>query len=134
MAAAAQAGAAAPGRGHETILVAEDAAEIRSLAHAVLASQGYVVLEAAGADEALRLAERHAGPIHLLLTDVIMPGKGGVELAEALRARRPGLRVVFMSGYSDRAVPPEAPGVAFLHKPFDPDLLARQVRATLDQR
>ena len=132
--AAAQAVEAAPGRGHETILVAEDEAEIRALARDVLESRGYQVIEAAGAGEALLAAERHGGTIHLLLTDVIMPGKGGVELAEALRARRPGLRVVFMSGYSDRPVPAEALGVAFLHKPFDPDDLAHQVRATLDQR
>lgn len=132
--AAARAAEAAPERGHETILVAEDEAAIRLLVHDVLESRGYVVLEANGADEALGVAERHAGTIHLLLTDVIMPGKGGVELAEALRALRPGLRVVFMSGYSDRPVPAEALGVAFLHKPFDPNVLAHQVRATLDQR
>ncbi len=92
------------------------------------------MLEAAGAGEALRRAAEHAGPIHLLLTDVIMPGKSGVELAQALLARRPGLRVVYMSGYADRAVQADAPGVAFVQKPFDPALLARRVRATLDQR
>jgi len=124
---------AAPGRGHETILVAEDEALIRSLACEILGGRGYVVLEAASADDALRIAAGHAGPIHLLLTDVVMPGKSGVELAEALRARRPGLRVLYMSGYADRAVEANAPGVAFVQKPFDPALLARRVRATLDQ-
>jgi PAS domain S-box-containing protein len=128
------AAATAPGRGHETILVAEDEAPIRSLAREILEEQGYVVLEAAGAGEALRVADGHTGPIHLLLTDVIMPGKSGVELAETLSARRPGLRVVYMSGYADRAVQVDAPGVAFVQKPFAPDLLARRVRATLDQR
>jgi two-component system, cell cycle sensor histidine kinase and response regulator CckA len=130
----ARAAAAAPGRGRETVLVAEDEAAIRSLAREILEGQGYVVLEAAGADEAVRLAASHGGPIHLLLTDVVMPGRSGVELAEALLARRPSLRVVYMSGYADRAVQADAPGVAFVQKPFDPALLARRVRATLDQR
>jgi two-component system, cell cycle sensor histidine kinase and response regulator CckA len=130
----ASAATAAPGRGHETIMVVEDEASIRSLAREILEGQGYAVLEAASAAEALRRATEHAGPIHLLLTDVIMPGKSGVELAQDLLARRPGLRVVFMSGYADRAVQADAPGVAFVQKPFDPTLLARRVRATLDQR
>ncbi len=125
---------AAAGRGHETVLVVEDEASIRSLAREILEGQGYAVLEAAGVDEALRRVAEHAGPIHLLLTDVFMPGKGGVELAQDLLARRPGLRVVYMSGYADRAVPADAPGVAFVQKPFDPAVLARRVRATLDQR
>ncbi|HVR11739.1 MAG TPA: response regulator [Thermoanaerobaculia bacterium] len=126
--------AAAPGRGSETVLVAEDEESIRSLAREVLEAQGYVVLLAGSADEALQVAERHAGPIHLLLTDVIMPGKSGVELAEALLARRPGLRVVYMSGYADRAVQADAPGAAFLQKPFAPAQLAQRVRSTLDRR
>jgi PAS domain S-box-containing protein len=123
-----------PRRGSETILVAEDEASIRSLAREILAAQGYEVLEAAGVDQALQVAESHPGPIHLLLTDVIMPGGSGVDLAETLLVRRPGLRVVYMSGYADRAVQTDAPGVAFLQKPFAPVLLARRVRATLDQR
>ncbi|MBV8200190.1 MAG: response regulator [Acidobacteria bacterium] len=122
-----------PGRGNETILVAEDEASIRSLAREILEKQGYVVLEAASADEALQAAAGHAGAIHLLLTDVIMPGKSGVELAEALLASRPGLRVVYMSGYADRAVHADRPGAAFVQKPFDPMLLARRVRSTLDK-
>jgi PAS domain S-box-containing protein len=125
---------AAAGRGHETILVVEDEASIRSLAREILEGQGYAVLEAPGADEALRRAAEHAGPIHLLLTDVVMPGKSGVDLAQDLLGLRPGLRVVYMSGYADRAVDADAPGVAFVQKPFDPALLARRVRATLDQR
>jgi PAS domain S-box-containing protein len=130
----ATAATAAPGRGHETILVAEDEASIRLLAREILEGQGYTVLEAAGPDEALRRAAEHAGPIHLLLTDVIMPGMSGVDLARDLLARRPGLRIVYMSGYADRAVPADVPGVAFVQKPFDPTLLARRVRVTLDQR
>ncbi len=125
---------AAVGRGDETILVVEDEVLIRSLAREILAGQGYAVLEAGGADEALRRAAEHPGPIHLLLTDVVMPGRSGVELAKDLLARRPGLRVVYMSGYADRAVQADVPGVAFVQKPFDPALLARRVRATLDQR
>jgi two-component system cell cycle sensor histidine kinase/response regulator CckA len=130
----ASAAAAAPGRGHETVLVAEDDAVLRSLARVILEEQGYVVLAAGGADEALRLADGHDGPLDLLLTDVIMPGKSGLELAETLLARRPGLRVIYVTGYSDREVQADAPGVAYLQKPFDPALLARRVRATLDRR
>ncbi len=125
--------AAASAGGHETILVAEDAALIRSLVRAILEEKGYVVLEAAGADEALRVAESHMGPIHLLLTDVIMLGRSGVELAAALVARRPGLRVIYMSGYTDRDMDIDAPGAVFLQKPFDTRQLAHHVRAALDQ-
>ncbi len=125
--------AAAPGRGHECILVAEDDAVLRSLAKEILEEKGYVVLAADGADEALRLAGGYDGRIHLLLTDVIMRGKSGVELANALLARRPGLRVIYMSGYTDREVQTGAPGVAFMQKPFKPADLARRVRASLDQ-
>jgi PAS domain S-box-containing protein len=125
--------AAAPRRGHETVLVAEDEAALRSLVRQILEEQGYVVIEAAGADEALRLAHDRQGPIHLLLTDVIMPGKSGVELATTLLARRPGLRVIYMSGYVDRTVQADEPGVGFVQKPFDPADLARRVRDTLDQ-
>ncbi len=121
-----------PGRGSETVLVAEDEPAIRALAREILEERGYVVLEAGNAAEALQVAERHAGAIHLLLTDVIMPGQSGVELAAALLGRRPGLRVVYMSGYADRVVQTDAPGVAFVQKPFDPALLARRVRSTLD--
>jgi PAS domain S-box-containing protein len=129
----ASADAAASAGGHETILVAEDAALIRSLVRAILEEKGYVVLEAASADEALRLAESHSGPIHLLLTDVIMLGRSGVELAAALVARRPGLRVIYMSGYTDRDMDIDAPGAVFLQKPFDTRQLAHHVRAALDQ-
>jgi two-component system cell cycle sensor histidine kinase/response regulator CckA len=128
------AGATAPAAGNETVLVAEDEALIRALVRTILEKQGYVILEAAGADEALRLAESHAGPIHLLLTDVIMLGKSGIELAAALAARRPGLRVIYMSGYTDRAMEIDTPGVVFLQKPLDTRRLAHHVRAALDRR
>jgi PAS domain S-box-containing protein len=125
-----------PRRGDETILLVEDQPEIRALAREILRQYGYHVIDAGGGDEALRLSDQHAGPIHLLLTDVIMPGLGGVAVAEALTVRRPGLRVMFMSGYTDQAVKPEAlrSGVIFLHKPFYPEVLARKVRECLDQR
>ncbi|HVT60331.1 MAG TPA: response regulator [Thermoanaerobaculia bacterium] len=121
-------------RGYETILLAEDAAQIRELAREILAGCGYVVLVASGTAEALALADRHIGPIHLLLTDVIMPGASGVELGEWLSARRPGLRVLYMSGYTSRAVQPEnlRPGVGFVQKPFKPEALAQKVREALD--
>jgi CheY-like chemotaxis protein/two-component sensor histidine kinase len=124
-----------PRRGEETVLVVEDQPEIRALACEVLRQYGYHVLDAGGGQEALRLSAQHSGPIHLLLTDVIMPGLGGVAVAEALSAKRQGLRVMYMSGYTDQAVGPEAlrPGVAFVHKPFYPEALARKVRECLDR-
>ncbi len=123
-------------RGAETVLVVEDDNEVRRLARIALAVQGYTVLEAASGAEAAQVAATHAGPIHLLLTDVVMPGQGGREVAEAIRARCPGVKVLYMSGYTDDAVLRH--GVreatdAFLHKPFTALGLARQVRAVLDE-
>jgi two-component system cell cycle sensor histidine kinase/response regulator CckA len=94
-----------------------------------------VVLDADGGAEALRIAGGHSGPIHLLVTDVVMPGMGGRELAEGLRTRYPGLRVLYVSGYTDDAVVRH--GIveatdAFLQKPFTAVSLARKVRAVLD--
>jgi DNA-binding NarL/FixJ family response regulator len=93
------------------------------------------VLEGCSGGEALVVAESHNGPIHLLITDVVMPGMGGRELAESLRALHPGLKVLFVSGYTDDAVVRH--GIveatdAFLQKPFSPLALARKVRAILD--
>jgi CheY-like chemotaxis protein len=122
-------------QGRETILLAEDQPDVRALARDVLQLSGYTVLEARDGAEALDVAERERAPIHLLLTDVIMPQMNGRELAAQLRARRPGLRVLFMSGYTDDArVPHEVlePGTAFLQKPFSPDALGRKVRELLD--
>jgi two-component system, cell cycle sensor histidine kinase and response regulator CckA len=97
--------------------------------------QGYTVLEADSGEEAMRVAEGYAGAIHLLVTDVVMPGTGGREVAEALRARQAGLKVLYVSGYTDDAVVRH--GIveatdAFLQKPFTPLALARKVRAVLD--
>ena len=126
---------AAPAAGTETILVAEDERLVRVLAQKVLERAGYRVLVGAGGADALALAERHDGPIDLLLTDVVMPEMNGRELARRLTARRPGVRVLYMSGYADEAVAQHGvldPGTAFLQKPFTPEGLAKKVRGVLD--
>src|SRR5206468_2102691 len=131
----AQRGRAELPRGDETVLLVEDEAGVRGLARAVLERCGYHVIEASGGAEALAQVERQAGPVHLLLTDVVMPGMSGRELAEDAIARRPDLRVLFMSGYTDDAVIRHGvlgTGVAFIGKPFTPVALATKVREILD--
>jgi two-component system cell cycle sensor histidine kinase/response regulator CckA len=122
-------------RGSETVLLVEDAAGLRDMAREILELSGYAVLIARHGSEALLVAQQHAGPIHLLVTDVVMPRMSGRDLAERLVASRPEIRVLFMSGYADGAIAHQdvlAPGAAFVQKPFTPDVLARKVRATLD--
>ena len=122
-------------RGTETILVVEDEPAVLSLSRRALEAQGYVVLAASDASDAMRVVERHGGTIHLLLTDVVMPGLSGPELADQLFARRPGIRVLYMSGYPGDAVVQHGAlphGSSFLQKPFSPDGLARKVRDVLD--
>jgi CheY-like chemotaxis protein len=122
-------------RGHETILLVEDEPDLRDLALEILAMHGYVVLVAAEADEALRLADGHAGRLDLLVTDVMMPGMSGRELAVELAARRPGLRVLYMSGYTADAMAGHGvlePEIMFLQKPYSPAALAHKVREVLD--
>ena len=120
-------------RGTETVLLVEDEPPVRRVALRTLRAQGYRVLEASDGDEALARALSHTGPIHLLVTDVVMPRMGGIELAQRLRALRPETRVLHVSGYVEpsRWDAPAAGG-AFLQKPFLPDTLARKVREVLD--
>ncbi len=124
-----------PAPGSETVLVVEDEAAVLTLSRRALEAQGYVVLAASDPAAALRVVERHGGMIHLLLTDVVMPGLSGRELADRLTAQRPGIRVLYMSGYPGDAVVQHGTlpsGSAFLQKPFSPDGLARKVRDVLD--
>jgi len=123
-------------RGTETILLVEDEVLVRSLATQILRDQGYTVLEATNGEEALQIVQQQEGqPIHLLLTDVVMPQMGGKALADRLRATRPGLKVLFASGYMDEEVwdlGVSDLGIGFLQKPFTPGALARKVREVLD--
>jgi two-component system, cell cycle sensor histidine kinase and response regulator CckA len=124
-------------RGTETVLVVEDAASLRAVIRQMLMRLGYQVLDAADGELALKLAERHRGPIHLLLTDVVMPVLGGRQLMERLAKLRPETKVLFTSGYTDDAVVRHGvleAGIPFLQKPFTPDGLARAVRDVLDRR
>lgn len=122
-------------KGDETILVVEDEAAVRSLVRRVLQKNGYRVIDASNGVEALRLVEAHAEPIHLLLTDVVMPEMGGRDLADRLGPQRPDMKVLFMSGYTDDAIVVNhvlQPGFAFLPKPFAPDALTAKVREALE--
>ena len=121
--------------GTETILVAEDDETLRPLAKGLLEKLGYTVLEAENAEQALGVAGAHAGPIHLLVADVVMPGASGRELARRLAQSRPETRVLYVSGYTDDAIVHHGmlePGLNFLQKPFTPAALARKVREVLD--
>ena len=122
--------------GTETILVAEDDDILRPLARALLTNFGYTVLEAANADAAIAHARAHKGPIHLLLSDVVMPGASGRDLAHRLAESRPDTKVLYVSGYTDDAIVHHGmlePGLHYLQKPFTPDALARKVRDVLDK-
>jgi len=127
--------AAAAVRGSETLLLVEDEDALRSLLRELLESFGYAVLEASQGVDALRVAQEFPGTIHLLLSDLVMPQMTGRELADRLARRRPGIKVLFMSGYAAGAapqheIPPEA---AYIEKPFTSDALATAVRALLDE-
>jgi len=122
-------------RGTETVLLAEDEAPVRAVARQVLERHGYNVLEAPSAEAALDLAQRYSGDIHVLLTDVVMPGLSGHDLAKQLVALRPNVRVIYMSGYTDDAITRHGvlePGLAYVQKPFTPEGIARKVREVLD--
>jgi PAS domain S-box-containing protein len=121
--------------GDETILLVEDDEGVRLLARHVLGRLGYTLLEAQDGQAALQIASSHPGPIHLLLTDVVMPGMSGKAAAQQLSAGRPSLKILYMSGYTDEAIAHHGvldPGVAFLQKPFGAMGLAHKVRAVLD--
>ena len=124
-----------PPTGTETVLLVEDDARVRRITRLTLQKYGYSVLEAPCGADAIRLSEGHGGTIHLLITDVVMPGTGGRDVAAAIRTQRPETKVLFMSGYTDDAVVRH--GIieakdAFLQKPFTPLPLACKVRAVLD--
>src|SRR5438552_1496736 len=124
-----------PPRGSETVLLAEDEPAVRAIAQQVLERQGYTVLAAPSGADALALAAQHGATIDLLLTDVVMPGMSGRDLADRLTAQRPGIRVLYISGYTDNAIVRHGmlePGLAYLQKPFRPDALVRKVREVLD--
>jgi two-component system cell cycle sensor histidine kinase/response regulator CckA len=130
-----KAGQPASIRGSETILLVEDAEPLRKLAHMFLRDSGYNVLTAADGNQALEVARSHSGPIHLLLTDVVMPGINGRVLAERLAPRQPGMKVLYMSGYTDSFIAGHGvleAGTHLLHKPFTQGVLARKVREVLD--
>jgi PAS domain S-box-containing protein len=123
-------------KGHETILLVEDEPAVRELARMVLSGRGYTVIEALTPEDAERLAANNAAEIHLLLTDVVMPGISGRELAKRLTGRYPNLRVLYMSGYTYNVIAQNGTleeGIFFLQKPFTPQALTQKVREALDR-
>jgi two-component system, cell cycle sensor histidine kinase and response regulator CckA len=124
-----------PVGGTETILVVEDEPNLREITRIFLEGYGYRVLEAVDVEEALKIAKTFADRIHLTLTDVIMPGLSGRQLAEQILIARPGIKVVYMTGYTDDMVVQHKvlePGVVLLQKPFDKIQLGRKIRLALD--
>jgi PAS domain S-box-containing protein len=121
--------------GHETLLIAEDEPSVRNLVASALRHDGYRLLLTGSAEEALTVAGAHGGPIDLLLTDAMMPGKSGMELASLLTAQRPGIPVIIMSGYTEATldVPGTKEPIALLQKPFSPRELRRRIREVLDR-
>jgi CheY-like chemotaxis protein len=122
--------------GSETVLVVEDQEDVRRLTVDALRNYGFRVLETASGGDALVLVQRHSGPIHLMLTDVVMPRMTGKELTELLKPIRPLMRVLFMSGYAEDVIAHHGvleAGVDFIPKPFSPDGLAGKVREVLSR-
>jgi CheY-like chemotaxis protein len=122
-------------RGNETILLVEDEKNLCVLTRNLLEHYGYAVLEAESGAQALAVSRQNAGAIHLLLTDIVMPGIGGRALAQTLSRERPGIRVVYMSGYTGQTVGGQtilSPGAHFLQKPFTREDLARKIREALE--
>lgn len=124
-----------PATGRRTILVVEDEEAVRKLVTRMLVAAGYSVICAASGDEALSLCANQDGTIDLLVTDVVMPQMSGKELSDKVGSVRPGLRVLYMSGYTDHALEIDgvlAPGTLFINKPFSSSELVRKVRDALD--
>ena len=122
-------------RGEETILLLEDEEGVRQVVSHMLEQSGYRVLAAADPQEALRLSQEYEGPIHLLFSDVVLPGMSGLDCANLIQAQHPHIKVLFMSGYTDNAVVHHGilePGIAFINKPFKFMKLARKIRQVLD--
>lgn len=123
-----------PSAGTETILLVEDEVVLRNVCRVYLESKGYTVLEAGNAKEAMKTCQSHDHPIHVLITDIVMPGLGGLELAKSALEIRPELSVVLVSGFTDRPLDREAISFGrFLQKPFSFDALARTIRSLLDK-
>jgi two-component system, cell cycle sensor histidine kinase and response regulator CckA len=134
--AAPRSGDASRGPAHETLLVVEDETAVRKLVASALTHDGYHLLLAGSAEEAIAMADAYEGTIDLLLTDAIMPGKSGLELANLMATRRPGLTIVVMSGYTEDNL--EISGlvepVSLIQKPFTPNDLRRRIREALNRR
>jgi CheY-like chemotaxis protein len=127
---------AALARGTETVLLVEDEAEVRKLVREILEMNGYKVLEVDRGSKAIEIGERCEEPIHLMITDVVMPGMSGRELAQRLAPVRPQMRVLYMSGYTENAIVHHGvldEETAFIQKPFTPAALALKVRQVLDK-
>ena len=124
-------------QGTETVLVVEDQDEVRQLVVEILGKYHYRTLEATAGDEAVTIVESYKGPIHLMLTDVIMPGMTGKQSADRLRLVRPEMKVLYMSGYTDDVISREGlldMGIDYLAKPFTPEALAQKIRMVLGRR
>jgi two-component system cell cycle sensor histidine kinase/response regulator CckA len=131
-----EAGDIPPPLGRETVLVVEDEDEVRELVRQVLENSGYTVLTASDGVEAIEVATASKIPVHLVITDVVMPKMGGPEAAKSLEKRFPGVSVLYISGYTDEAIVRHGvlePGISFLGKPFTADTLLRKVREVLKQ-
>ena len=123
-------------RGKETILIVEDFEEVRQLAVQVLERQGYKILEAANGNATLEVCKRHKGQIHLMMTDVVMPGMSGRELADRIKSMHPEMKVLYTSGHADDTIVHYGvlrDGVNYIQKPFTMEGLARKVREALDK-
>ena len=120
--------------GYETLLLVEDNDAVRNITRIALESQGFQVLEACNGSEAIPLLDQYSGTVRLLITDVVMPGMGGRELVGLLRARGSDLQVLYISGHTDNEIVLDNVRDTFLQKPFTPVVLAKKVRAVLDEK